>query len=392
MGLFAFVRTKQYRNFMAKLYGWGASVVIIGALFKINHYPGADIMLVIGLGTESIIFFFSAFEPPHVEPDWSLVYPQLAGIYHEGDVGSKELASGASITEELDKMLEKAKIGPELIESLGSGLRNLTDTTSKLSDVSNASLANDQYVSNLKSASESVSVLSDSYKKTAKTLDQNLTVTEDQVQNIQSVSKNAASLSSAYAMASESIKEEISLNKEFSTSMINAADSANKFVQKYNESAELLSKTTETLNTSAIEGSTYNKQLQKISNNLSALNALYELHLQESSHQSDVTKKASDSMGKLVENLNESINNTAKYKDTLASLNKVFEQQVQGTVQQVEGMNKMQETVKEFLANLNQSVQQTARFKDEVDILAKNIAALNKVYGSMLSAMNVSIK
>ena len=392
MGLFAFVRTKQYRNFMAKLYGWGASVVIIGALFKINHYPGADIMLVIGLGTESIIFFFSAFEPPHVEPDWSLVYPQLAGIYHEGDVGSKELASGASITEELDKMLEKAKIGPELIESLGSGLRNLTDTTSKLSDVSNASLANDQYVSNLKSASESVSVLSDSYKKTAKTLDQNLTVTEDQVQNIQSVSKNAASLSSAYAMASESIKEEISLNKEFSTSMINAADSANKFVQKYNESAELLSKTTETLNTSAIEGSAYNKQLQKISNNLSALNALYELHLQESNHQVDVTKKASDSMGKLVENLNESINNTAKYKDTLASLNKVFEQQVQGTVQQVEGMNKMQETVKEFLANLNQSVQQTARFKDEVDILAKNIAALNKVYGSMLSAMNVSIK
>jgi gliding motility-associated protein GldL len=392
MALLAFVRTKQYRNFMAKLYGWGASVVIIGALFKINHYSGADIMLIIGLGTESIIFFFSAFEPPHVEPDWSLVYPQLAGIYHEGDVGSKELASGASITEELDKMLEKAKIGPELIESLGSGLRSLNDTTAKLSDVSNASLANDQYITNLKSASDSVSVLSDSYKKTAKTLDHNLTITEDQLQNIQSVSKNAANLSTAYAQASESIQEEISLNKEFSASMMNASDSANKFVQKYNESAELLSKTTETLNTSAIEGNAYNKQLQKISNNLSALNALYELHLQGSNQQMDVTNKASESLGKLVDNLNESVTNTVKYKDTLASLNKVFEQQVQGTMQQVEGMNKMQDTVKEFLANLNQSVQQTAKFKDEVDILAKNIAALNKVYGGMLSAMNVSIK
>jgi ABC-type transporter Mla subunit MlaD len=106
----------------------------------------------------------------------------------------------------------------------------------------------------------------------------------------------------------------------------------------------------------------------------------------------DVTNKASESLGKLVDNLNESVTNTAKYKDTLASLNKVFEQQVLGTVQQVEGMNKMQDTVKEFLSNLNQSVEQTVKFKDEVDILARNIAALNKVYGGMLSAMNVSIK
>ena len=392
MGLLAFVRTKQYRNFMAKLYGWGASVVIIGALFKINHYAGADIMLIIGLGTESIIFFFSAFEPPHVEPDWSLVYPQLAGIYHEGDVGSKELASGASITEELDKMLEKAKIGPELIESLGTGLRSLNETTSKLSDVSNASLANDEYVSNLKSASDSVSVLNDSYQKTARTLDQNMTVTQDQLQNIQSVSQNAASLSSAYAQASESIKEEISQNREFSASMMNAADSANKFVQRYNESAELLSKTSETLNASAMEGDAYNKQLQKISGNLAALNSLYELHLQGSNHQMNVTNKASESLEKLVDNLNESVTNTAKYKETLASLNKVFEQQVEGTVQQVADMNQMKVTVEEFLANLNQSVQQTAKFKDEVDVLARNIAALNKVYGSMLSAMNVTIK
>ena len=68
--------SKKWKQFMAKLYGWGASVVIIGALFKIQHYPGAGPMLVLGLGTEAVIFFFSAFEPPHEDPDWSLVYPQ----------------------------------------------------------------------------------------------------------------------------------------------------------------------------------------------------------------------------------------------------------------------------------------------------------------------------
>ena len=141
-------------------------------------------MLIIGLGTESIIFFFSAFEPPHVEPDWSLVYPQLAGIYHEGEVDQKDLTTGEGVIQELDKMLEKAKIGPELIESLGDGLRNLTDTTAKLSDVSDASLANDQYVRTLKTATESATVLSESYKKTAKSLDQNVAVSK----NISSIS------------------------------------------------------------------------------------------------------------------------------------------------------------------------------------------------------------
>ena len=72
------VRTKGWKNFMAKLYGWGASVVILGALFKILHLPGANIMLMLGMCTESIIFFFSAFEPTHVEFNWALVYPELA--------------------------------------------------------------------------------------------------------------------------------------------------------------------------------------------------------------------------------------------------------------------------------------------------------------------------
>ena len=72
------VRTKGYKNFMAKLYGWGASVVILGALFKILHLPGANIMLILGMGIESLIFFLSAFEPLHVEYNWALVYPELA--------------------------------------------------------------------------------------------------------------------------------------------------------------------------------------------------------------------------------------------------------------------------------------------------------------------------
>lgn len=327
---------------MAKLYGLGASVVIIGALFKINHYWGADIMLIIGLGTESMIFFFSAFEPPHVEPDWSLVYPQLAGIYHE-DTEKPEAAKGESVTGELDKMLEKAKIGPELIESLGKGIKNLTETTSHLTDLSKASVVSEQYLNNMKSATDSVSALSETYKKTAKSLELNAQVSEEQVQSIQSVAKNATALSAAYAQASQSIKEELALNREFADSVATVTNTAKKFAEQYAESAQLLSLTSETLSATAAEGGTYNKQLQKVASNLSALNSLYELHIQSYGEQTDSTIKINEILHKLTGKLHESLENTSN-------------------------------------------------FKAEMEGLSKNIAALTKVYGNMLSAMNITVK
>src|ERR1035437_9161219 len=157
------MKGKMYKKLMAKLYGWGASVVILGALFKIQHWKGAGPMLTLGLSTEAVIFFFSAFEKPHEDPDWSLVYPQLAGMATEEEDVKKE--KGGTLTQELDKMLEDAKIGPELIESLGSGLRNLSDNASKLGSMSDASVATNDFVETVKSASKSVDNLSKSYNK-----------------------------------------------------------------------------------------------------------------------------------------------------------------------------------------------------------------------------------
>ena len=99
--MFKFFQTKAGQNFMAKLYGIGASVVILGAMFKILHWPGADFMLTVGLTTEAVIFFISAFEKPHADYDWSLVYPELAGMDDDGN---------KSPVRELDNMLEKAKV------------------------------------------------------------------------------------------------------------------------------------------------------------------------------------------------------------------------------------------------------------------------------------------
>lgn len=157
------VNSKRFKNFMSKLYGWGASVVILGAMFKILHYPGADLMLIIGLTTEAVIFFFSAFEKPHEEYDWSLVYPELAGM---DDPDAEEYAranKGLTATQELDNMLEEAKIDGALIESLGTGLRNFGDAANKLNETVDAAASTKEYGEQLALASRNMESLNALY-------------------------------------------------------------------------------------------------------------------------------------------------------------------------------------------------------------------------------------
>lgn len=245
---------KKWKSFMAKLYGFGAAIVIVGAMFKIMHWPGAGPMLVVGLSTEAVIFFFSAFEPPHEEVDWSLVYPELAGMH--GEEGEKEHEKleeedKGTITEQLDNMLEEAKIGPELIASLGEGMRSLSDQANKLNNITDASVATNEYVSSVKSAAKNVDSLSESYSKAAESL-------------------------TGLAMSND-------------------------------DSASL------------------GEQIVKVSKNLSALNASYELQLQGSNDHLKATSKFYEGLSDLMKNLNDSVDDTKRYKEQIGQLSSNLE-------------------------------------------------------------------
>lgn len=243
----------------------GSAVVIVGALFKIMHWPGASIMLTVGLLIEAAIFMLYAFDIPHEEWDWSLPYPELVDMGgHHQEEEQEEEAKG-SLTAQLDNMLEQAKIGPELIESLGTSMRSLSDNAGKMADISNATLATNDYVDSVKSAAKNVNSLSDSYNKAAESLI-GLSVSND-------------------------------------------------------------------------TGISFGEQLSKVSKNLSALNASYELQLQGSQ---------------------EHLKATSIFYDGLADLMK----------------------------NLNDSVEDTRKYKTEIATLSTNLGALNNIYGNMLTAMN----
>jgi DNA anti-recombination protein RmuC len=299
------VRSKKYQRIMGFVYGWGASIVLIGALFKIEHLKGASIMLMVGLLTEAFIFFVSAFEPPHEEYDWSLVYPELAGIDESIEVEDRSaaVASKKTALERFDAMIESAEISPELFERLGDGLRNMSQTAEKLHDVSDATVATNNYVANFEKASEKVNEFADAYGASAGKLNQSaekLSETYNSSANV--VGQSGQDLADAYRKLTES------MNAEFEKTAGNT--------------------------------NTYGEQLESMTKNLTALNAAYELQLQGTN------------------------DHLEKTKDLYGGLNEV-------------------------MGNLQSTVQDTQRFREEVSKLGNNLAAMNTVYGNMLSAMNV---
>lgn len=255
------VRSKGYKNFMAKLYGWGAAVVIIGALFKINHWPGAVLMLIIGMGTESLIFFLSAFEPPHVEWDWSLVYPELAGMLPEAHE-KKQKVSSDPLTQQLDKMLADAHISPDLLGRLGQGMENLATNANAIGNMANATTATEKFVSNMdgaanaagkllnsmKGAPEAVSTLSNIYRETAASLSGGEVSYADEMKKM---AASLASINAMYEMQMQNSTNQIEATKEIQermqSMMKNFADSA-EGVLKYKEQVDALSRKVSELN------------------------------------------------------------------------------------------------------------------------------------------------
>ncbi|UII22043.1 T9SS inner membrane protein PorL/GldL [Fulvivirga ligni] len=250
-----------YKTIMPKIYGIGAAVVIVGALFKILHLKGADAMLMIGLTTEAVIFFLSAFEPPHAEPDWSKVYPELAEDF-EGPtvaprVSNKQVAAGPSASQQLDQMMDKAKIGPELIDSLGKGMRSMADSASKMSNLADAAVATNDYAKNVKTASQSLSEMNKSYATTAQAMTAMADATKDSKEyhtQVQNVTKNLSALNAVYEMELKDADSHVKAMNKFYTNMAGALEGMTKAGEKTK---------------------TFANELDKLTTNLTSLNSVY---------------------------------------------------------------------------------------------------------------------
>lgn len=199
-------QSKSGKKIMNMVYGLGAAIVILGALFKIMHWPYGNLMLIVGLITEALVFTISAFEPVDDDLDWSLVYPELAGspaMSKKGMEDSKE-AEGI-LSKKLDVMLKDAKIDAELMTSLSTSIRHFEGAAKNMSPTVDAIQSQKKYSEELTLAAAQMETLNNLYRvqveSAAKQSEANNAAAENAhalKQQMEVLTKNLSSLNGVY--------------------------------------------------------------------------------------------------------------------------------------------------------------------------------------------------
>jgi len=307
MAMLEFTHSRRWRSYMNFLYSIGASIVLLGALFKLQHWPYANVILPIGMLMEVVIFFFSAFEPSVELPDWVKVYPQLKEDYIPED---EEDEYPVSKSVSFESILEKADISSEFMAKVKKGLQDLTNTASGIADISSATLATEEYVKNLSGASESMASLKDINARATHSIERS---TNDLVhsydQSSQVLSSSSKSLAQTFNESSKKINDQL-------------ASTGDKLAQSYKNFTESVNKDLIALNDHA---KTYSSGLSSINNSLSALNSSYELHLQNARKLSSSSAEAFEGHSKMTELVNSTIEEAQKYRKQTEQLNKNLE-------------------------------------------------------------------
>lgn len=195
---------KKVMNFA---YGMGAAVVIVGALFKIQHWAGASIMLIVGLGVEALIFGLSAFDPVEKELDWSLVYPELAGGDAKKKDAKKENPAEAQglLSQKLDNLLKEAKIDGALMESLGNSIKNFESAAKGISPTVDSIASQKKYSEEMSMAAAQMESLNSLYKVQLESASRNAEANKEIADNaaklkqeMANMTQNIASLNNVY--------------------------------------------------------------------------------------------------------------------------------------------------------------------------------------------------
>lgn len=205
-------QSKTRMKIMNMVYGIGAAVVIIGALFKIMHWPFGNEMLILGLVTEAFVFLVSAFEPVDEGYDWSIVYPELSeGSAAMVSPNKKEVVveetkdAQGMLSKKLDEMLRDAKVDAALMTSLGDSIRNFEGAAKNISPTVDAMASQKKYSQELTTAATQMETLNSIYKVQVESASKQAEVNKAVAENagklraeMDSLTQNLASLNGVY--------------------------------------------------------------------------------------------------------------------------------------------------------------------------------------------------
>lgn len=276
-------KSKRWKVFMGYVYGWGAAVVMVGALFKLEHWQYSSELLTVGLMTEAFIFFLSAFEPPVEIPEWGKVYPELREDYELSEFDELKPKKGG-----FDSLFSSSELTPDLLDKVGQGLNELSNTAKGISDISSATLATDMYVKNMGSASDSMSSFAEVNNRAN-----------------DSINKSVDSLVDSYSSAANHLSQ-----------------TGKRLSETYDKSATVISDELENIGSSSKQ---YAGNIQKLNKNLDSLNVNFESQLQDTQSQFKASQKFNQDLSSMNEILTSSVDELKKYKENAEMLNKNLE-------------------------------------------------------------------
>jgi gliding motility-associated protein GldL len=302
MAFFQFIETKGWKRVAARMNGWGASVVIIGALFKLQHWPGAGYMLTVGMGVECLLFFISGFDPLPAEYHWDILFPELTGngghgvshrsvkspvavqgsqIAQQGEaqmvgqqfVGQQGFVHGAQIAQDGHGYgMDGLDIGSDSSKSLKKNIDRFNQSVSNLSNLSTIADTTNQFIEELQQAADNMTVLNQATQAFAAAYDETAqTITSGGQQanvNLSTLNQSSQTLASTYNETAGAISEG---GQQVVSNLTVLSQSAQAYAGIYSETAKAIS----------MGGQQASSSLATLNKNLQAVNTSYELYIQE---------------------------------------------------------------------------------------------------------------
>ena len=259
-----FFESDKGKYFKNLIIGLGASVVLLGALFKIQHWPGGSIMLTLGMTVEVFLFALLGLLPPHADYYWERFYPDItknphieAHLKNAAMAGAKKIDNKESAAKSLDKMMEEANITPAAIKRLGDNFQRFGNTVEQMKDITEVTSATGAYSQSARDAADALGKMKDTFVGATKTMGAFNSAADDTMQfhdQVKTLSKNLGTLNQIYEVELTDANNHLKAMNKFYSNLVNASDA---------------------MAASAKDATNTKDQIALLSKNLTSLNQIY---------------------------------------------------------------------------------------------------------------------
>ena len=258
---------------VGRVYSVGAAIVIVGALFKIMHFPGAGVMLCIGMGTEAILFMIGCLDKPHEVYHWDKVFPQFRKNAEQSEGVLNNMPAMSATPQVLsDEDAKKLSDGVQSVAKTAEKLASLADVVGSVDalkkSMDTASVETDKFIQSQSLLNTSSEKLASSYNGISDDMEKVVAQTKDYLTRVEVVNKNLEAINGVYELQLNELRGQLEVVSSQNEGMKNMTSSIDNVNSNVNQLKTLL-------DSILIEEQNFNKGVQDLNTKVSNLNSIY---------------------------------------------------------------------------------------------------------------------